>query len=81
MVKMGHYALTIAFAKCSVSVENSNSKKLTKNDSTGILEIFFANNRTKNQLTFKRQDHFKNGQIDTLCISYTIITCSFLNIN
>ena len=56
---MGHYALTIAFAKCSVSVENSNSKKLTKNDSTAILEIFFANNRTKNQLTFKDKTTLK----------------------
>ena len=47
MVKMGHYAWAIAFAKCSVAVENSNSKKLTKNNSRGILEMFFANNLTE----------------------------------
>ena len=54
MAKIGHNAWAIAFAKCSVWVQNQNSKKNKKNDSTSTLELFCAKNGVKKHLIFEK---------------------------
>ena len=54
MVKIGHNAWAIAFAKCSVWVQNYNSKKHVKNDSRSTLELFCAKNGLKKHLIFEK---------------------------
>ena len=49
ILKIGHLAKAIHFAKWSVWVKNSNGQKRAKNDSTGTLELFCAKNRCKKQ--------------------------------
>ena len=54
MAKIAHNAWAIAFAKCSVWVQNENSKKYVKNDSTTTLELFCAKNGVKKHLIFEK---------------------------
>ena len=54
MAKIGHNAWAIAFAKCSVWVQNLNSKKHVKKDSRSTLELFCKKNRLKTHLIFEK---------------------------
>ena len=45
ILKIGHLAKAIDFAKWSVWVKNSNGQKRDKNDSTSTIELFCAKNR------------------------------------
>ena len=45
ILKIGHLAKAIDFAKWSVSLKNSNAQKRAKKDSTSTLELFCAKNR------------------------------------
>ena len=54
MAKIGLNAWAIAFEKCSVWVQNLNSKKHVKNDSTSRLELFCAKNGLKKHLIFDK---------------------------
>ena len=54
MAKIGHNAWAIAFAKCSVWVQNQNSKKHVKHDSRSTLELFCAKNGLKKHLLFDK---------------------------
>ena len=60
ILKIGHLAKAIDFAKWSVLVENSNGQKRAKNDSTSTLELFCAKNRLKKHQIFEKWDHFEN---------------------
>ena len=60
ILKIGHLAKAIDFAKCSVWVRNSNAQKPGKNDSTSTLELFCAKNRCKKHQIFEKWDHFEN---------------------
>ena len=54
MAKIGHNAWAIAFAKCSVWVQNENSKKHVKIDSRSTLELFCAKNSLKKHLILEK---------------------------
>ena len=54
MAKIAQYAWAIAFAKCSVLVQNQNSKKHVKNDSRSTLELFCGKNSLKKHLMFDK---------------------------
>ena len=60
ILKIGHLAKAIDFAKWSVWVKNSNGQKRAKNDSTSTLELFCAKNRCKKHQIFEKWDHFGN---------------------
>ena len=60
ILKIGHLAKAIDFAKWSVWVKNSNGQKRAKNDSTSTLELFCAKNRLKKHQIFEKWDHFEN---------------------
>ena len=47
ILKIGHHAKAIAFAKSSLWVKNENSKKHVKIHSTDHLQLFRAKNRSK----------------------------------
>ena len=59
ILKIGHLAKPIDFAKWSVWVRNSNGQKRTKNDSTSTLELFCAKKRWKKHHIFEKWDHFE----------------------
>ena len=60
ILKIGHLAKAIDFAKCSVWVKNSKDQKRAKTDSTSTLELFCAKNRWKKHQIFDKWDHFEN---------------------
>ena len=60
ILKIGHLAKAIDFAKWSVWVKNSNGKRRVKNDSTSTLELFCAKNCMKKHQIFEKWDHFEN---------------------
>ena len=60
ILKIGHLAKAIDFAKWWVLVKNSNGQKRAKNDSTITLELFFAKNRCKKHQIFEKWDYFEN---------------------
>ena len=68
VLKIGHYAKAIAFAKSSLWVKNWNSKKHIKIHSTNHLELFCAKNRSKKLQIFEKWDHFENWP---LCKGYS----------
>ena len=72
MAQIGHNAWAIAFAKCSVWVQNQNSKKNKKNDSTSTLELFCAKNGLKKHLRFENLQVFENGQNWSQCMGYSL---------
>ena len=69
ILKIGHLAKPINFAKWSVSVKNSNGQKRAKNDSSSTLELFCAKNRRKKHQIFEKSDHFENRPS---CKGYTV---------
>ena len=54
ILKIGHYGKAIAFAKSSLWVKNSNSKKHVKIHSTNHLQLFCAKNRSKKHQIFEK---------------------------
>ena len=60
ILKIGHLAKAIDFAKWSVWLKNSNGQKRAKNDSASTLELFCAKNRLKKHQIFEKWDHFEN---------------------
>ena len=60
ILKIGHLAKAILFAKWSVWVKNSNGQKRVKKDSTSRLELFRAKNRGKKHQIFEKWDHLEN---------------------
>ena len=60
ILKIGHLAKAIDFAKWSAWLKNSNGQKRTRNDSTSRLELFCAINRWKKHQIFEKWHHFKN---------------------
>ena len=56
ILKIGHLAKAIDFAKVSVWVKNSNGQKPAKNDSTSTLELFCAKNRCKKKTKYWRNE-------------------------
>ena len=69
--KNGHYAKAIAFAKWSVWVKNYNCKKHAKNSCRSTLQLYYAKNGSKQQLIFKKWDHFENWQKWPQCKGYS----------
>ena len=60
ILKIGHLAKAIEFAKWSVWVKKSKGQKRAKNDSTSTLELICAKNRLKKHQIFEKWDHFEN---------------------
>ena len=60
ILKIGHLAKAIDFARCSVWLKNSNGQKRAKNDSTITLGLFCAKNRCKKHQVFEKWDHLEN---------------------
>ena len=60
IVKIGHLAKAIDFARWSAWLKNSNGQKRAKKDSTSTLELFCAKNRCKKHQIFEKWDHFEN---------------------
>ena len=60
IVKIGHLAKAIDFARWSAWLKNSNGQKRAKEDSTSTLELFCAKNRCKKHQIFEKWDHFEN---------------------
>ena len=60
ILKIGHLAKAIDFAKWSVWLKNSNGQKRAKNGSGSTLELFCAKNRCKKHQIFEKWDHFEN---------------------
>ena len=58
--KIGHDPKAIVFAKSSLWVKYSNSKKHVKIYFTNPLELFCAKNRSKKHQIFEKCDHFEN---------------------
>ena len=54
MAKIGHYAKAMAHAKCLVWVQNLNSQKHAKNDSTMTLELLCVKNGSNKKLIFEK---------------------------
>ena len=54
ILKIGHLAKAIDFAKWSVWLNNSNCQKRAKNDSTSTLEFLCAKNRCKEHQIFEK---------------------------
>ena len=61
ILKIGHHAKAIAFAKSSLWVKNYNSKKHVKIHSTNHLELFCAKNRSKNTKYSRNETILKIG--------------------
>ena len=61
ILKIGHLAKAVDFAKLSVWVINWNGQKHAKNDSTSTLELFCAKSRSWNNQIFEKWKHFGNG--------------------
>ena len=61
ILKIGHLAKPIDFAKWSLWLKNSNGQKRAKNDSGSTLELFCARNLWKKHHIFEKWDHFENG--------------------
>ena len=59
MAKIGHNAWAIAFAKCSVWVQNYNSKKHVKNDSRSTLELFKCKKRLQKTRNIGKMTSFR----------------------
>ena len=62
ILKIGHLAKAIDFAKWSVWVKNSNSQKRVNKDSTSTLELLCGKNRCIKHQIFEKWDHFENQQ-------------------
>ena len=60
ILKIGHLAKAIDYAKLWGLVKNSNGQKRAINDSTITLELFFAKKRLKKHQIFEKWDHFEN---------------------
>ena len=60
ILKIGHLAKALDFAKLSVWVKNENGQKHAKNDSTSTLELFCAKSRWKKHQIFEKWDDFEN---------------------
>ena len=60
ILKIGHLARAIDFARWSIWLKNSNGQKGAKNDCTITLELFCAKNRCKKHQIFEKWDHFEN---------------------
>ena len=60
ILKIGHLAKAIDFAKWSVWLRNSNGQKRGKNDSATTLGLFCAKNQWKKHQIFEKWDHFEN---------------------
>ena len=60
ILKIGHLAKAIDFARWSVWLKNSNGQKRGKKDSTSTLELFCAKKRWKKHHVFEKWDHFEN---------------------
>ena len=58
IVKNDHYAKAIAFAKCPFGSNRKIAKNMQKNDSTRILELFYAKNRLAKAANVKKKRHF-----------------------
>ena len=69
ILKIGHLAKAIDFAKWSVWVRTSNGKKRAKNDSTRTLDLFCAKNGLKKHQIFEKWDHF---EIQPSCKGYRL---------
>ena len=54
ILKIGHLAKAIDFAKWSVWLKNSKDQKPAKNDSASKLELFCAKNRFKKHQMFEK---------------------------
>ena len=54
ILKIGHLAKAIDFARWSVWLKNSNGQKRAKNDSRGTLGLFCAKNRRKKNQIFEK---------------------------
>ena len=63
ILKIGHHAKAIDFAKWWVLVKNSNRQKRAKNDSTITLELFFAKNRWKKTKYSRNETILKIGHL------------------
>ena len=59
MAKIGHNAWAIAFAKCSVWVQNQNSTKHVKNDSKSTLELFCGKKRLEKRPHIRQMTTFR----------------------
>ena len=60
ILKIGHLAKAIPFAKWSVWVKNLKCQKHAKNHSTRVLRLFCAKNRSKKHQIFKKWKNFEN---------------------
>ena len=60
ILKIGHLAKAIDFAKWSVWVKNSNGQKPAKNVFTSTWELFWGKNPWKKHKIFEKWDHFEN---------------------
>ena len=63
ILKIGHLAKAIDFAKWSVCLKNSNGQKRAKNDSASTLELFCAKIRWKNTIYSRNETIFKMGHL------------------
>ena len=54
LVKNGHYAKAIAFAKWSDWLKNEKCQKHAIKHSTSTLDLFYAKNSSKKQLIFEK---------------------------
>ena len=60
ILKIGHLARAIDFARWSVWVKKSKGQKRAKKDSTSTLELSGAKNRWKKHHILEKWDHFEN---------------------
>ena len=60
ILKIGHLAKPIDFAKWSLWLKHWNGQKRVKNDSTSTLELFCGKKPCKNDHIFEKWDHFEN---------------------
>ena len=60
ILKIGHLAKAIDFARWSVWVKKSKGQKRAKKDSTSTLELSGAKNRWKKHHILEKWDHFEN---------------------
>ena len=76
ILKIGHHAKPIAFAKSSLWVKNYNSKKHVKIYSTSDLQLFSAKNRLKRHQILEKWDHFEDRPS---CKAYSL--CKIVNLS
>ena len=60
ILKIGHLAKAIAFAKWSVWLKNSNGQKRAKKDSTSTLELFCGKKPLEKTPNIRKWDYFES---------------------